>query len=195
MKKFTPLSILLIVLVALSAFGTAGAQTQRVLAEAQRLTGDRFTIAMRTPRGANVYAVSRPSVAMLNAIDRGLTDLFVIARKHRYYNRLSYSDYSIYIARPDRSQNADGQYSPDVAIGAAQYAGTVFDKGGYIYVAGMIVANNPLAFLIGNHTRDFNRVADVVRYEGEHLVLYHNDRRRYNATRDHSQGGTHPILQ
>jgi hypothetical protein len=34
-----------------------------------------------------------------------------------------------------------------------------------------------------------------VRYEGEHLVLYHNDRRRYQRTFDHSKGGSHPILQ
>lgn len=196
MQKINRLSILFSILFVIGALiAPVGAQTQRVLAEAQRITGDRFTIAMRTPRGANVYAVSRPSAAMLNAIDRGLTELFVIARKHRYFIRLSYSDYSVYIARPDRSRDVDGKYSPDVAIGAAQYAGTVFDKGGYIYVAGMIVANNPLAFLIGDHNRDFNRVADVVRYEGEHLVLYHNDRRRYNDTRDHTQGGSHPILQ
>jgi hypothetical protein len=34
-----------------------------------------------------------------------------------------------------------------------------------------------------------------VRYEGEHIVLYNNDRRRFQATLDHSQGGGHPILQ
>ena len=81
------------------------------------------------------------------------------------------------------------------AIGAAQYAGTDYDQGGYIYVAGMVISNNPLSFAIAEHTKDFNRVRDVVRYEGEHLVLYHNDRQRYMQTRDHSKGGAHPILQ
>ena len=52
-----------------------------------------------------------------------------------------------------------------------------------------------MTFVIAEHTRDLNRVSDVVRYEGEHLVLYHNDRRRYSQTADHSQGGGHPILQ
>ncbi|MBK8150871.1 MAG: hypothetical protein IPK58_22375 [Acidobacteria bacterium] len=53
----------------------------------------------------------------------------------------------------------------------------------------------PCAFMIGEHTKDFNRVSDVVRYEGEHIVLFHNDRKRYQETADHSKGGSHPILQ
>jgi hypothetical protein len=173
----------------------AHAQNAGVLNRATRVTGDTFRFTVRTPRGANVIAVNRPSVAALNAIDRGLTDLFAVARRHGYSNRLNYSDYWIYIARPDRLQNADRNYSPDIAIGAAQYAGSIYDKGGYIYAAGMVLANEPCVFVIGEHTRDFQRMADVVRYEGEHLVLYHNDRRRYAATADHSRGGGHPILQ
>lgn len=170
-------------------------QDRRTLARAQSVTGDTFTVATRTARGANIYAVRKPSVAMLNAIDKGLGDLFAVARKNGYSRRLTYSDYSIYIANADRTKNADGNYSPDFAIGAAQYAGTVYDKGGYIYAAGMVVSNEPLSFVIAEHARDFNRVSDVVRYEGEHLVLYHNDRRRYSETADHSRGGGHPILQ
>jgi len=171
------------------------AQNAKVLAEAQRLTGDRFTVTGRTPLGANVYGVKRASREMMAAVDRGLTDLFAIARRNGYRAKLNYFDYSIYIGNADRQRNAAGEYSPDIAVGTAQYSGTVYDHGGYMYVAGMIVANNPCAFMIGEHTRDFKRVSDVVRFEGEHLILYHNDRRRYMSTRDHSQGGGHPILQ
>jgi len=171
------------------------AQNAKVLAEAQRLTGDRFTVTGRTPLGANVYGVKRASREMMAAIDRGLTDLFAIARRNGYRAKLNYFDYSIYIGNADRQRNAAGEYSPDIAVGTAQYAGTVYDHGGYMYVAGMIVANNPCSFMIGEHTRDYKRVSDVVRFEGEHLILYHNDRRRYMSTRDHSQGGGHPILQ
>ena len=170
-------------------------QDREVLAEAQRITGDSFSFVARTPRGANVYAVARPSSAVLNAIDKGLAELFAVARKNGYYNRLKYSDYSIYIARPDRTRDSQGQYSPDIAVGAAQYKGTVFDQGGFVYAAGMVIANDPCSFLIAEHTKDLERVSNVVRYEGEHLVLYHNDRRRYAATADHSRGGSHPILQ
>lgn len=170
-------------------------QNRTVLNEARRITGDSFTFSARTPNGASIYSVSKPSAAMLEAIDKGLTDLFAVARKNGYNRRLNYSDYSIFIAKPDRTKNAAKQYSPDIAIGAAQYAGTEYDKGGYIYVAGMIVALNPCAFVIAEHTKDLGRVSDVVRFEGEHLVLYHNDRRRYAETADHSKGGGHPILQ
>jgi hypothetical protein len=179
-------------------FGTiqiAEAQNRAVLSEAQRVSGDRFGYAARTPKGAVVYAVNRPSGSMLNAIDRGLTDLFAAARRNGYGRQLSYANYTVYIARADRTRNSQGQYSPDIAVGAAQYAGTDYDQGGYIYAAGMVIAFNPSSFVIAEHTRDFNRVSDVVRYEGEHLVLYHNDRRRYSQTADHSRGGGHPILQ
>lgn len=168
---------------------------QTVLAEAERISKDKFNFVVKTPKGARVYGVKNPSSQMLGAIDKGLTDLFAIAKTHKYKKRLTYSDYLIFIASPDRQKNYDGNYSPDIAIGAAQYAGTIYDKGGYIYAAGMVIAYNPCAFIIGEHTKDFNRVSDVVRFEGEHLVLYHNDRKLYNATADHSKGGGHPILQ
>ena len=165
------------------------------VAKAQSVTGDRFTVRTRTPGGANVYAVKRPSSAMLDAIDDGLADLFAAARKSGYRRMLNASNYTIFIGKADRQKDSGGGYSPDIAVGAAQYAGTDYDQGGYIYAAGMVISNNPLSFVIAEHTKDFGRVRNVVRYEGEHLVLYHNDRQRYMRTRDHSQGGSHPILQ
>jgi hypothetical protein len=175
--------------------GVSGAWAQGgALGQAQRVTGDRFTFSGRTPNGANIYSVRRPSGAMLAAIDRGLSNLFAVARKNGYGRRLNFGDYTIFIANADRTKDSAGGYSPDIAVGAAQYAGTEYDQGGYVFAAGMVVAFNPMSFVIAEHTRDFNRVSDVVRFEGEHLVLYHNDRRRYSQTADHSRGGGHPIL-
>lgn len=167
----------------------------RLLSRAEQITGDRFTISSRTPRGALVYARVEPRAEMLSAIDRGLSELFAIARRHGYGTRLNYSDYTIFIARPDRLKDSTGAYSPDIAVYAAQYAGSIYDQGGYVYAAGMVLAYNPCAFVIAEHERDMNRVSNVVRYEGEHLVLYYNDRSLYERTRDHSKGGGHPILQ
>ncbi len=180
---------------AFGAADVANAQNRQILAQAESVTGDRFPFTVRTARGANIYAAERPSAAMLSAIDYGLTDLFTVARKNRYSRRLNYSDYTVFIAKADRDKDSQGKYSPDVAVGAAQYAGTDYDQGGYIYAAGMVVGFNQPAFVIANHKKDFKRVSDVVRFEGEHLVLFHNDRRRYNETADHSRGGGHPILQ
>ena len=163
--------------------------------EAKRITKDEFPVFTTTPKGARVYAVNQPKSKMLNAIDTGLTDLFALARKNNYLKRLNYSDYTIFIAKADRTQDFNKQYSPDIAVPANQYAGSVYDKGGFVYAAGMVMAYNPCAFIIAEHDKEFQRVSDVVRYEGEHLILYHNDRKRYNETADHSQGGGHPILQ
>jgi hypothetical protein len=180
--------------IVLAFAGAAVAQNSSVMAQAQRVTGDRFTVAATTPRGANIFAVKTPSEAMLKAIDQGLSDLFNVARKHGYRKRLDYSDYNIYIANADRTRNGSA-YSPDIAVGAAQYRGTEYDNGGYIFAAGMVIARNPMAFVVAEHTSDFSRVSNVVRFEGEHLVLYYNDPQRYRATADHSRGGGHPILQ
>jgi hypothetical protein len=191
-------SIYSIVFLLVAVFGismSASAQNTQLFAEAERVTGDQFGFGERTPRGAYVYGVKEPSAAMMNAIDKGLSDLFSVARKNGYRRGLNYSSYTIFIANPDRLKSADGQYSPDIAVGAAQYAGTEYDKGGYIYAGGMVIARSPMAFVIAEHTTNFARVSEMVRYEGEHLVLYQNDRRRYEETKDHSRGGGHPILR
>lgn len=199
MKMFKILPYVIAMLIVSFLFtGNAAAQSRvdRVLInEAQRITNDDFRNFSQTPNGARVYSVNQPNYKMLAAIDDGLTELFRVARKNNYRKRLNYSDYTIFIAEPDRTKNSNRQYSPDIAIPSAQYAGSVYDQGGYIYAAGMVMAYNPCAFVIAEHTKDFQRVADVVRYEGEHLVLYHNDRRLYEKTADHSRGGGHPILK
>lgn len=166
-----------------------------LLSEAERLTGDEFSFKTKTKRGAKIYAVREPSAKMLAAIDKGLSDLFAVARKSGYRQNISFSDYTIFIAQADRQKNADRAYSPDIAVNAGQYAGSVYDKGGYIYAAGVVVALNPSAFAVAEHEKDFERAAEIVRYEGEHLVLYQNDRRLYQETADHSKGGGHPILR
>ncbi len=197
LKKFGQITLVLLFIFVAQSFVCAQnrGQNQQLITLAENASGDRFPFQAQTPSGAKVYGVSKPSAKMLAAIDQGLTDLFAVARKNKYSKHLGYADYTIFIARPDRAKDSSGVYSPDIAVGAAQYAGSVYDKGGYIYAAGMVIAMNPSAFVIAEHDKQFQRVTDVVRYEGEHLVLYHNDRQRFSETRDHSKGGGHPILQ
>lgn len=172
-----------------------GSIEQRLVARARQITGDNFPVYVKTPRGANVFARIAPRAAVLNAIDNGLTELFNIARRQGYRARLGHSNYTIFIARADRTKDSSGAYSPDIAVTANQYAGSAYDQGGYIYAAGMVMEFNHCVFIIAEHDRDLQRIANVVRYEGEHLILYHNDRSRYERTADHSRGGGHPILQ
>ena len=141
MNKKLVISIMFMMLVTMFGVGQGVvAQNSSVIAKAQSITGDRFTIVTRTPKGATIYAVNRPTATVLNAIDKGLADLFAVSRKNGYRTRLNYSDYTIYIAKADRTKNAAGEYSPDFAVGAQQYAGSVYDQGGYIYAAGMVLA-------------------------------------------------------
>jgi hypothetical protein len=166
-----------------------------LVARAQQVTGDRFTVATTTPRGVNVVARVTPRPEVLRAIDNGFADLFAVAARHGYRSRLNFRDYTVFIGRADRTRDSSGQYSPDIAVNAGQYAGSVYDQGGYVFAAGMVLAFSPSAFVIAEHERDWQRISNVVRYEGEHLILYHNDRRLYSQTADHSRGGGHPILQ
>jgi len=166
-----------------------------LVSRAEQVTGDHFPLVTSTPRGVTVLARVMPRAEVLNAIDRGLAELFDVARRHGYRNRLSFSDYTVFIARADRTRDRSGAYSPDIAVPAQQYAGSDYDQGGFIYAAGMVLAFNPSAFIIAEHDHDFGRISNVVRYEGEHLVLYYNDRSLYERTADHSRGGGHPILQ
>jgi hypothetical protein len=172
-----------------------GSIEQRLVARARQITGDVFPVFVRTPRGANVFARIPPQPEVWRANDNGLAELFSVASRHGYSARLDYSNYTIFIARADRMKDSQGAYSPDIAVPAGQYAGSGYDQGGYIYAAGMVMAFNPCAFIIAEHDRDLARISNVVRYEGEHLILYHNDRALYARTADHSQGGGHPILQ
>jgi len=172
-----------------------GSIDRQLIARARQLTGDDFAIATRTPRGARVFARTPPRPEVLRAIDDGLSGLFNIARRHGYTSRLDYPYYTVFIARADRARDSQGAYSPDIAVPAGQYAGSGYDQGGYVYAAGMVLAFNPCVFIIAEHERDMVRISNVVRYEGEHLILYHNDRALYEKTADHSRGGSHPILQ
>lgn len=166
-----------------------------LVTQAQSVTGDTFHFQSDSPRGVRVISVNRPSAEMLRAIDQGFSDLFAIASRHGYRQHLNYSDYTVFIAKADRTKDSAGNYSPDIAVPAGQYAGSGYDQGGFIYAAGMVLGNNPSAFVFAEHTGSLQRVSDVVRYEGEHIILFFNDRRLYQQTADHSRGGGHPILQ
>lgn len=166
-----------------------------LIRRAENISGDRFSITTKTAKGAIIYGVKKPNKAMLNAIDKGLSDLFAISKKNGYRARLNYSDYIIFIAKPDRLNDSDGNYIPNFKVPLGQYAGTDYDRGGFMYAAGIVLSNSPSAFMVAENEKKLEQVSEVVRFEGEHLVLYHNDRKRYNETADHSKGGGHPILK
>ena len=166
-----------------------------LITKAETLSGDKFPFNAKTKKGAVVFSVEKPKQEILNAIDKGLDDLFKVAKKYNYNAKTKHIEYVIFIANADREKDSAGNYVPNFAIPVGSYAGSIYDKGGYMYAAGMVLWAEPCAFMIAKHTKKFENVSEVVRFEGEHLILYHNDRKRYNETADHSKGGGHPILQ
>ena len=185
---------LLITLYAVPLF----AQDQRILrlvAVAEQTSGDKFTVITKSKKGVVIYAVTKPTKQMLAAIDKGLKDLFAISKKYKFRNRTKHKDYVVFIAKPDRLTDSDGNYIPNFSIPVRQYAGTDYDKGGFMYAAGIVLGYDPCAFIIAENEKKLEQVSEVVRFEGEHLVLFHNDRKRYDETADHSRGGGHPILK
>jgi hypothetical protein len=190
-----PLVLFGILLSVQTAVGQYRSIQPALVARAEQVTGDRFPLVVTTPSGVTVLARTMPSRELVNAIDGGFAELFAVAQRHGYHNRMRFEDYTVFIARADRTKDSQGLYSPDIAVPAQQYAGTDYDQGGFIYAAGMVLAFNPCAFVIAEHDRDLARVSNVVRFEGEHLILYYNDRALYQRTADHSRGGGHPILQ
>jgi hypothetical protein len=199
--RFTNLAKALVLIATLTTFAVQSSARQyrstnpALIARAEQITGDKFSMFTTTPRGVNVIARTMPSRDFLNAIDGGFAALFEVAQRHGYRDRMRFEDYTVFIARADRIKDSQGQYSPDIAVPAQQYAGTDYDQGGFIYAAGMVLAFNPCALVIAENDRDLSRVSNVVRFEGEHLILFYNDRALYQRTADHSRGGGHPILQ
>lgn len=167
---------------------------ENLVRQAENLSGDTFRVFTKTQKGVTIYALRKPGKQMLKAIDKGFNDLFTIAKKNGYYSYLKPSNYIIFIVHPDRLIDSNGNYVPNFAIPVGQYAGTDYDQGGFMYAAGMVIGYNPGAFIIAETAKNFEQVSEIVRFEGEHIVLYHNDRQRYNETADHSKGGGHPIL-
>jgi hypothetical protein len=189
------ITIILFILLLTIGVSAQNSVSLSLIQRAEKISGDQFSFTAKTKKGAIIYGVKKPNKAMLQAIDKGLNDLFKIAKKHKYNQRLKHSDYLIFIAKPDRLTDSDGNYIPNFAIPLGQYAGTDYDKGGFMYAAGLVLSNEPCAFMIAENEKKLEQVSEVVRFEGEHLILYHNDRQRYNETADHSKGGGHPILQ
>src|SRR5215813_8280921 len=95
----------------------------QLIARAEQITGDRFSVMITSPGGVSVIAATPPRPEVLTAIDRGFADLFAVARRHGYRNHLNFADYTVFIGRADRSRNSSGRYSPDIAVPAGQYAG------------------------------------------------------------------------
>ena len=138
--------------------------------------------------GANVTG------ADLTAIELGFNRTFAKARCKGYERALSLSDYIVAIVKGE--PDSDG--NPCYRIPAGVYAGTIYDKGGYILVAGqMLTAGEPYGniIVIPEHNGQFlDHLALVAEFEAEHVVLAYNDAYEFERTKVHGDGTGHPII-
>ena len=86
LKRFTIIGkalpfVLAVITFSVQAAGRSYRQINRALvSRAEQVTGDKFPIVTTTPRGVTVLARTMPRLDLLNAIDRGLADLFAVAQ-------------------------------------------------------------------------------------------------------------------
>lgn len=148
----------------------------------------------QTPRGATVYSYENVTPSNLDNIDAGLARLFdIAARVYGYRNGLNFSDYRIILFK--RSALCTGT-AIGFAVRADVYDGSEYDKDprpgvGVVCAAGLSAEfESPLAVVV----QDDSIIKDATLFEGEHLILYKNDRLKWQETLFHQNGAGHPIL-
>lgn len=151
---------------------------------------------LTTPQGATVFSGSAINAELLPLIDAGINRLNQIAsaEPNNYTNLAAPSAYKIYLfPRSPRCENAaflvESQSSPE-------YDNGEWDKNPApgkvaLCAAGMVVGTNDNSMLVVD---DVGTMPTIVRFEGEHLALFHVDRPRYEATKFHTATSYHPIL-
>ncbi|MBK8810702.1 MAG: hypothetical protein IPN69_08215 [Acidobacteria bacterium] len=116
---------------------------------------------------------------------------------------LNFSDFLIYVIPADREYDSDGNYVPNFLIRADDYDGTIFDHDpragiGYIYAAEFVIPESLGAargeFVIADYSRNFETAEEAIRNGPEHLILYINDRPKYEKTKFHGRGISHPLI-
>jgi hypothetical protein len=162
---------------------------------------NKLTVSALTP--ANVWTLSAEPVAqdIQEAIDAEFANMFAIAARHGWTNKIATSDYTVLVFPSVRDINLDGVYAPVFKVFFQpndSYDESIYDQipgvpGGWTYAAEWVMDLEAGRFVIPkNNSPEYTRTC--IHNGLDHLLLYHNDRTQYEATKDHSQGGGHPIL-
>lgn len=151
--------------------------------------------AKQTPKGATAYSYQSITHSNMTEIDRGLDRVFDVSRRvYKYTNLLNHGDYRVILFK--QSRLCDGLSVPAFAVNAPDYDGTEYDRDprpgyGAVCAAGLSAEFEfPLIVVVQNDSI----IAEATRFEGEHEILYHNDRWRWQETLFHANGQGHPLL-
>ncbi len=157
-----------------------------------------ITNKITTSLGTKVWVEDGAEIPSYAAIHAGLEACFEKARCKGYTGALSPSDYTIAVLKAAEERSSDGM--PALAIPAGEYAGTIYDKGGYILIAGqMLQADHEDGNIIAipEHSRaeaELTHLALIVDFEAEHIILAYNDGDEFERTKFHGGGISHPII-
>lgn len=134
-----------------------------------------------TPREVRVVqeaGTSLLTIEQLDAIDRGLQDVFDRAAVLGYRRCLEPSLYTIVILR-----------------GEAYKGVRVFRLSTGLAVAGICVDLDNRVVAVADHDPvQLDELARIVGYEAEHIVLYFNDPELFERTETHAPGEGHPLF-
>ena len=173
-KRVTVIGIILIVLLVLTGWkcGKPGAPGE--------FTGGYYTdVTTRSPGGALITSRYEISPATGISADRAFNELFRIARQYNYTEAMSIPAYQVHLF--DRSPMC---ITPAFLLRAngSPWDQTDYDKDrkpGKVLLCAAGMTLSPWSMLIVD---DAATVETIVRYEGEHLILIHNDQDRWEAT-------------
>jgi hypothetical protein len=153
----------------------------------------------RTANGALVASALGESSELKQAIDESLTNVFADAAALGYSNKLSHSDYIIYVL--DDCIPSPVNHTPSFKLRADEYDGTVFDQDprpgfGYILASEFVIQDGTpptptTEYVVCN---DLENIRDSARYGAEHIILYNNNLPEYDRTKFHGNGVNHPII-
>lgn len=133
--------------------------------------------------------------AVMNAMESGMTDAFERAACRGYTRQLEHHFHNIAILK---SHETDSQGYPAYRLPCSQYCGTVFDRGGYVLVAGeYLAAGQPYGnwVAIPEHTAgQLGHAQAIADYETEHVLLAWNDGAEFERTLTHTADAGHPII-
>lgn len=149
----------------------------------------------KSPKGISFRSSVPIPSDVLSEADRQIDQLLVRARANGLTDTRSHRAVSIQILpRAAQCQTPGFLIHQNVTPGT-NYDGTEYDLDPAPGVVSFCAAGRYLERedLI-QVTLDGIRQMPVVRYEGEHWILFHHDRVRYDATKIHNAGNLHPIL-
>ena len=165
--------------------------TERLQAEIDKLTG-RTT----TPLGVVILSDSPRSEQFIAAVDAGFRLYQKIAEQEGYKNYPAPEHFTVLVFPAVTETDSSGNYSPSFKVFLSPtdpYNGSVYDKGGYVWAAEQVIGLDDGIFAVAENN-NFEYCKNAT-YNGlEHLLLWYCDRQRFEATKDHSQTGGHPII-